>query len=310
MEAEISEQLTRLPEVAPGYLTQADDAVANRPVEMILLAARGSSDNAALYARYLIEVHLKRPVVLAAPSVLTRFQARVQYPPTLAIGISQSGEAPDVSEMIAEMRDQGHCTLAITNTPGRRLSSAAEFTLDLGVGVEHSIAATKTYTATLVALYQTVRALGAALPEPTLPGTAWSKRCRTAAAEEDFGWIVRSQPVFALGRGYRFASAHEAALKLMECALVPCKAYSSADFEHGPKALAGPGSAVVSFDGWKENLADLGATILPVPQTDAPDECIPFFDAVYLQHLALEVARARGLDPDQARFLSKVTQTR
>src|SRR5258708_17293822 len=125
MESEMREQPLLLLQNWPFYDEHLRRILKDERPELILLAARGSSDNAALYARYLIEIYLQIPVVLAAPSVLTRYHAHPKYPRTLAIGISQSGAAPDVSEIIEDMRERGHSTLAITNTAGSRLAKAA-----------------------------------------------------------------------------------------------------------------------------------------------------------------------------------------
>ena len=274
---------------------------------MVLLAARGSSDNAALYARYLIEVHLGVPVSLAAPSVITKYGTDLKYPPCLAVGISQSGAAPDVSEVLGHLRSRGHTTLAVTNTAGSRLTQAAEFSLVLDVGEERSVAATKTYTASLLALYQLVRALGAALPPPAVPDAGFLSACDTLA-QESVGPIVRSRTLFSLARGYSFSSAHETALKLMECALLPCKAYSTADFEHGPKALASHGTAAVVFGEPPLGLEENGCAVVQAP-SGGSEECRPLFDAVFGQLLALYCARARGLDPDAPHNLKKVTET-
>ncbi|MDX2064785.1 MAG: SIS domain-containing protein [Fimbriimonadaceae bacterium] len=309
MEHEIGEQATRLTGQAERYVEQLRQA-ALPEFEMVLLAARGSSDNAALYARYLIEVKLGKPVSMAAPSVWTRLGGQVRFPRCLVVGISQSGAAPDVAEVLEMMREAGHPTLAITNTPGSRLTTVADVTLLLEAGEERSIAATKTYTSTLVALYELVRAFAPdRLPAAALPNEAW---VRTAAdfAEMAAGSLVRSSPVFALGRGYSFSTAMETALKLMECALIPAKAYSSADFEHGPKALAGPGTAAISFDGDKPHLAENGCEVIVAPSpAGVADEIRPVWDVITGQWLALVSARARGLNPDTARFLRKVTTT-
>ena len=283
---------------------------------MVLLAARGSSDNAALYARYLIEVFLQVPVSLAAPSVLTRYDRHVQYTNCLAIGISQSGAAPDVAEVLASLREEGHTTLAITNTAGSRLTVEAEHSLLLDVGLERSVAATKTYSASLLALYEVVRALGAYLPDPSaiLPTDEWVESARVAALQAS-GPVVRNSPVFSLGRGFGFSTAQESALKLMECALIPCKAYSSADFEHGPKALAGHGSAAICFDGPKPDLAAQGCEIIEAPAAPPTSSGAiegilnPIWDIVFGQWLALLSARARGLDPDEPKHIQKVTRT-
>lgn len=310
MEAEIRRQPLVLKEGARNYFQIAKDALQGQDFEVVLLAARGSSDNAALYARYLFEVHLGIPVVLAAPSVLTRFGTKVKFPKALAIGISQSGAAPDVSEVLEYMREAGHCTLAITNTAGSRLTQAAEHSLLLNAGEERSVAATMTYSASLLALYEVVRAATGTLPDPSdaLPDDAWVESA-LQSAQENSGLIVRCQPLFSLARGYGFATAQEVALKLMECALLPCKAYSSADFEHGPKALASYGSAAISFEGDRPDLAAQGCQILVAPTAPAPDVLRPVWDIVFGQWLALCAARARGLNPDKPQHLRKVTET-
>lgn len=309
MEREIEAQAGLLPPLASEYATAARAALEGVRPELVLLVARGSSDNAALYARYLIEIGLGIPVVLAAPSAITRFGAKPKYPPTLAIGISQSGAGPDVSEVLETMRELGHRTLAITNTAGSRMSQAADHTILLNVGEETAVAATKTFSASLLALYQTVRALGANLPEPRLYDAEWIATCRKAA-EEASGTFVRCSPTFALARGYGFGIAHETALKLMECALLPCKAYSVADFQHGPKALAGPGSAALDLSGEAGALAEQGCELVRAPKPEGvPAEVLPIWQVVFGQWLSLFAARARGLDPDAPRHLSKVTQT-
>lgn len=308
MEAEIREQPEVLARGAEAYSEVLRAALDGKRFDMVLLAARGSSDNAALYARYLIEVYLGIPAILAAPSVLTRYHRRVRYENCLAIGISQSGAAPDVAEVICEAREAGHTTLAITNTAGSRLTQEAEFSLLLDAGQENSVAATKTYSASLLALYEAIRALGADLPALALPGEDWAEQTQRAAAETG-GIVVRSQPAFALARGFNFGTAHETALKLMECALIPCKAYSTADFEHGPKALAGYGSAIVSYDGALPNLADQGAQVIPAPIPEVAEPLQPIWNAFFGQWIALTCARARALDPDKPQHLRKVTET-
>jgi len=313
MEREIRQQPQVLADNAPKYLAELREFFAEqRDFDMVLLAARGSSDNAALYARYLIEIHLGIPVSLAAPSVITRYKSNIKYHRCLAIGISQSGAAPDVAEVLGYMKDQGHVTLAITNTPNSRLTTVATKTLLLNCEKEESVAATKTYTSTLLALYQLVRAMGGSLPEPTLPDNNWIEASHDMA-QSFSGPLNRCNPIFAIARGYGFCTALETALKLMECALVPCKAYSAADFEHGPKALAGHGSAAISYFGALTGLRDQGCEILevdrPLPKNEELEPIFPIWDIIVGQWLALHVARSRGLDPDKARHLSKVTET-
>jgi glucosamine--fructose-6-phosphate aminotransferase (isomerizing) len=313
MEREIRQQSSLLAGNASSYFKGLQFVFdGQRDFDMVLLAARGSSDNAALYARYLIEIHLGIPVSLAAPSVITRYKSNIKYRRCLAIGISQSGAAPDVAEVLGYMKDQGHMTLAITNTPESRLTTVATHTLLLNCDKEESVAATKTYTSTLLALYQMVRAMGGSLEEPVLPNDDWINASHDIA-QGFSGPMNRCNPVFAIARGYGFCTALETALKLMECSLVACKAYSAADFEHGPKALAGHGSAAISYFGGLPGLRDQGCEILEVdrPLAKSPElePIYPIWDIIVGQWLALHVARSRGLDPDKARHLSKVTET-
>lgn len=309
MESEIRQQPAVLAANAERYFLQLVESLKGYEFQMVLLAARGTSDNAALYARYLIEIHLGIPVSLAAPSVFTRYHAKVRYPKCLAIGISQSGAAPDVAEVLDELRRQGHATLAITNTPDSKLTQVAEHSLLLEAGPELSVAATKTYTASLLALFQLVRALGAKLEAPmaSLPTQAWEDECRTVAADSS-ELLLRADNVFALARGYDFATAQETALKLMECALLPCKSYSLADFQHGPRAIAGPRAAAIVY-GAVDGL-DL-PTISPpdAPLAPSMQPLTPLWNAIFGQHVALALARARALDPDHPPHLSKVTST-
>lgn len=310
MEKEIAEQPALLEENSERYFGELQHVLAKKNCEMVLIAARGSSDHAALYARYLIEIHLGIPVSLAAPSVLTRYHATVRYPKCLAIGISQSGAAPDVAEVIDALRSQGHVTLGITNEPNSRLSEAAEHTLLLGVGEERSVAATKTYSGSLLALYQLVRAMGGNLPAPesALPNQQWLDEAKSWS-KDAANSVIRAKTVFALARGYDFCTALETALKLMECALLPAKGYSTADFHHGPKAVAGPQALVVGF-------GELGDIPCPVAQAPSPpvldslDALWPIWNIVCGQCLALEVAQRLGLDPDHPPNLHKITSTR
>lgn len=308
MQREIEEQPALLARLSGRYEDNLAAILSNQEFDLILLAARGSSDNAALYARYLIEIHLGIPAVLAAPSVLTRFGRKVRYPRCLAVGISQSGSAPDVSDVLAALRSEGHTTLAITNTPNSRITEAAQHSLFLEAGDERSVAATKTYSTSLLALYQLVRVLGHSLPHPQLPTDQWCAEAH-ATAQADAAKLLELQPAFALGRGYSFSTANETALKLMECALIPCKAYSTADFEHGPKALAGEGCALIAFERLSESLASQGATVLQCPLTVAQEESLPFWQVFYGQWLALCCARLKGEDPDKPQFIQKITRT-
>ncbi len=309
MEAEIREQPSLLEQQSARYFDDLKNCVGQKQFDMALLVARGSSDHAALYLRYLLEIHLGIPVSLAAPSAITRFESRLKYPKCLAVGISQSGAGPDVAEVIAFMRRQGHTTLAITNTSGSRLTEEAEYSLTLGCGTEKAVAATKTYTSSLLACYQLARALGADLIDPAsyLPTDAWVETTH-ASAQESLGAILRSTILFSLGRGYDFSTCQETALKMMECALLPCKAYSLADFEHCPRALAGHGSAAIIYGHAPDGLDATGCLSVLAPAGPA-SPLGPISNVIFGQWLCLLAARARGLNPDAPRNLRKVTLT-
>lgn len=313
MEQEILAQPDLLAPRATQYEAELREILAGESFDIVLLAARGSSDHAALYARYLIEVYLGIPAVLAAPSVWTRFQKKVRFPKCLCIGISQSGAAPDVSEVLEALRDDGHATLAITNTADSRVGESADNTLLLNVAEEHSLAATKTYTASLLAVNRLVAIL-AGEAFPPLPKNLHGELTRAMNDAEDqafarLGPVLRCSPLFVLGRGFSFCTAHETALKLMECSLLTAKSYSTADFSHGPRAIADHGSAAICFSDPPEGLAEQGCAIVQAPEVTLPDPHKPLADIFFGQWLALLAARARGIEPDKAQFLNKVTET-
>lgn len=298
MEREIEEAIELLPERAQEYLKTRIDQT---PYELVVIAARGSSDNAALFLRYLIETHWQIPVAMAAPSVQTVYGKCLRFPKTLGIAISQSGQSPDVVAVIQSLKDQGHHTIAITNEADSPLAKAADQTLHLNVGVEKCVAATKTYSASVLAAYTLV------LHEsPDIPSRGWLKFCQDAATRFAYS-INAARLVFALGRGYTFCTAQETALKLMECALVPCKSYSTADFEHGPKALLSADTIAIVYGKPPEGLNEMSDRMFNIQSTQEIQS--PLWHGILLQCIALETARLRGVDPDAPPNLSKITKT-
>lgn len=313
MEQEIRAQPDLLAPRAAQYEAELRDFLKKESFDIVLLAARGSSDHAALYARYLIEVYLGIPAVLAAPSVWTRFGRKIKYPKCLCIGISQSGAAPDVSEVLSALREDGHSTLAITNNPESRVGESAEFVLPLNVGPEHALAATKTYTASLLAVNRLVAVL-AGNEFPALPANLHRELTQSMLEAEEsalsrLGPVLRCSPLFVLGRGFSFATANETALKLMECALLTAKSYSTADFNHGPRAIADHGSAAICFSDPPEGLEAQGCAVVRAPAVSIEDPHRPIGEIFFGQWLALMAARARGIEPDKAQFVSKITET-
>lgn len=341
MTAEIAEQpavLARLFDEQAGQLAAMRAAIAARQPRFVLLAARGSSDHAALYAKYLIEIRLGLPVGLVSPSTLTVYGARPQLSDVLFLTISQSGGSPDLVDSTAVARRCGALTAALTNDPASELAGAAEHLVDLRAGPERAVAATKSYTAELLALYlllapladpgldlagQVGRLIGAAERTLADPGPV------TAAAERyrDVDRLV------CTGRGFGYPSAREAALKLMETCYLAGQAFSGADLLHGPMAMVEPGLPVIAIntpgaggramlavlDRLRERRAELllvggpaggpGEHRLPVVTEGLVEELFPIVEILPLQQLACRLAILRGGDPDAPRGLAKVTRT-
>jgi glucosamine--fructose-6-phosphate aminotransferase (isomerizing) len=213
-----------------------------------MLAARGTSDNAALYAKYLFEVILGVPTALASPSAFTLYESEMKLDDVLVIGISQSGESKDVLETVRRSGELGASTLSVTNEEGSSMAAAAEFHFSLRAGAEESVAATKTYTAELLVLYLLVQALNGGEE----PG-AEARRLPEAAREVlEASWKGTERYRYAdhlvvTSRGYNLASAKEAALKLMETTYVVAEAFSAADLRHGPIAMIGQDFPVIAI---------------------------------------------------------------
>src|SRR3989442_5694824 len=219
-------------------------------IEHVTLAARGSSDNAATYGKYLFESVAAIVTALAAPSLVTRYDAAPAFGRGAVIGISQSGASPDVAAVVGEGRRAGAVTIALTNSPRSRLAHTAEYVFRLRAGPERAIAATKTYTATCVALAllaaATAEARGrsalslAGLPEAIDEAVSVAADARRLAPR-----IGRADAIVVLGRGYDFPAALETSLKIKELARVWAEPYSSADFAHGPRTLLRPRTPVL-----------------------------------------------------------------
>src|SRR5436309_7670031 len=223
--------------------------------EHLTMAARGSSDNAATYGKYLFEGLARIVTASAAPSLVTRYGTPPRYGGGAVIGISQSGAAPDVSAVIAAARRDGALTIAITNRGSSALARAAEHVFELRCGPERAIAATKTYTTSCVALAMLA---GAAASRPLqfadLPEAMREAVDSEPAAARIARKIGSARALVVLGRGYTYAAALEAALKIKELARVWAEPYSSADFAHGPRTLLERGTPVLLF-------ASIGATL-------------------------------------------------
>ena len=313
--------------------------VAERRPRNVVFVGRGTSDHAALYGAYLTEIRLGIPVGLASPSTITLYGARPDLSDALVIGVSQSGGSPDLSGVLSVARETGALTLAVTNNPDSPLVEAAELSIDVAAGHERAVAATKTYTAELLALLiliEGVRAGDGALPAeeraalatlPELAEEVLADRGADALAQR-YRFASR---ILTTGRGYAYPTARETALKLMETSYLPALAFSGADLLHGPLAMtgldvpvlavvgSGPGGRAMSdvVNRLGERRADVvtvgpadvagAAGRLAVPAVD--ERYAPLLDILPLQKLALSLALARGEDPDAPRGLKKVTST-
>ena len=301
----------------------------SRPVG-VLIAARGSSDHAAIYAKYLLGQRLGVPVALAAPSLVTVYGASLRLEGWLVLAISQSGASPDVVAVLAAARDQGSQTLAITDRQDSDLAGAADEIVPLHVGGERSVAATGTFTASLYAIAHLCAGWEAreadeeldAVPHLLASALECEGQIRSLAAQ-----LAEAEALVVIGRGFGFPVALEWSLKLKEVAAVSAEAFSAADYRHGPIALASSGAPVLVCDcaasvrpelsELEQELRACGAQVVRVSDGEAatvrlalgPEWLAAVPAAVPGQLLALHLARARGLDPDQAHGLRKVTKT-
>ena len=251
---EIHEQpqsLARLLERQTNNIQKIANEIRKFHPSYAFIAARGTSDNAARYANYLFGAHNRLPVALAAPSLFSIYHQPPRMKDALVIVVSQSGQSPDIVSVLEEGRRQGRPTLAITNVSDSPAARAADFVIDLCAGQERAVAATKTYTAELLAMAMLSTALGRRQKDwdtlARLP--AWADAALTARGEDEslaqrFRYLSHCA---VLGRGYNYATAFEWALKLKELAYLTAEPYSSADFQHGPIAMVDPGFAVLAI---------------------------------------------------------------
>ncbi|MEK6222819.1 MAG: SIS domain-containing protein, partial [Chloroflexota bacterium] len=216
-----------------------------RDFQYIFLTARGTSDNAGLYAKYLLGINNGIPTALAAPSIFSMYGQTPKLANALVLGISQSGQSPDIVSVLQEARKQEALTLAITNAPDSPLAQTAEFSIDIFAGEEKAVAATKTYTAQLVAVAMLAFALSGNTDNKNILGKLPDLIRQALTLEEKIARIVQRYFYMSqcaiLGRGYNYATAFEWALKLKELSYIVAEPYSSADFQHGPIAIVDRG---------------------------------------------------------------------
>ncbi|MFF7209982.1 SIS domain-containing protein [Streptomyces sp. NPDC008238] len=340
MSGEMAEQpavLRRILEEGAPRIRRIAEEIAARGPRFVLLTARGTSDNAALYAKYLVEVVLGKPAGLTSMSTTTAYGARPDLTDCLVVTVSQSGGSPDLVASTRAAREAGAITLAVTNNADSPLAEVSEFHIDVLAGPEKALPATKTYTAELLALYLFVEGLrggdGSAakvLPELAEQILARQDEVRTLAARYRF-----AERLVLTSRGYGYPTAKEAALKLMETSYIPALSFSGADLLHGPLAMVDNVSPVIAIvtegKGGEalrpvlDRLRGRGADLVVIgdqasvdaasagfvlPTGGVAEEVQPILEILPLQMLAYEVTMARGQDPDAPRALAKVTETR
>ncbi|HEU4975648.1 MAG TPA: SIS domain-containing protein [Baekduia sp.] len=337
MAAEMAEQPRVLAELAgrrPDLVARVR-AVLPQPLAGIVLVARGSSDNAAIYGRYVLELAAGRPVALAAPSLLTRYGARDDLSGWLAIGVSQSGRTPEIVAVLEAYRAAGACAIAVTNDRSGPLAAAADATLDTAAGAERAVPATKTVTAQLAAFAILAEAAArdgrlpwGAADWSSLPAAVEALLSDAAPAERAAEKIAGAAGLVAIARGLLLGAALEAALKLKETTGILAEGASAADFLHGPIAIVRRELPVVTFAApgpTTRDVEELAAAVrerggrvlrcapgegadLPLP-ADVPEGLAAIPAVVRAQQLARATALARGVDPDAPFGLSKVTAT-
>ena len=310
--------------------------IGRRKPRFVLLTGRGTSDNAAYYAKYLIEVLLGVPAGLTSMSTATAYGAKPDLSDVLSITVSQSGGSPDLVAYTEMAKAAGALTLAVTNVADSPVNQASELALDVLAGPEKALPATKTYTAELLTLYLLIDAvrggdgsLAAKLPE--LAASVQERREEVVGLAERYRFASR---LVITSRGYGYPTAREAALKVMETSYLPAHAFSGADLLHGPLAMVDNVSPVIAIasagaggtalepvlDRLRERGADLvvvgsaqhvaGASAGFTLPSGVAEEVAPVLEILPLQQLAYEVTVARGLNPDAPRALAKVTETK
>src|ERR1700730_4660683 len=337
---EIREQpvaLERTLSAEHGPIEELRKVLARERPRLIMLAARGTSDNAAQFGRYLLEITTGIPVTLAAPSIFTLYNAPFQFDGVLVIAISQSGESTDTNLVLERARQQGARTIGITNEASSTLARLAEYPFLVHGGREQSVAATKTYTGQLLVLYMLAHALGANIALDDLARLPdWTSRALTLEPEvarraERYRFMDHAVVV---GRGLNYANAFEFALKLMETCYVVAERFSSADFLHGPIAMVEASFPAflfapsgVTWPGLREMIEKLGklqAEMLVItdqsnPEARAlgdhaitlpfslPELLTPIPYIIPAQLFSARLAEEKGFNPDEPRTLSKVT---
>ena len=337
---EITEQpvvLERTIQSERAKVEKLGEFLRGKDIDLIVLVARGSSDNASLFGRYLLEVTTGIPVSLSAPSVYTLYNAKLNLKRSLVIGVSQSGEGTDINTVLESAKDSGAFTIGITNEADSSMSKIADETLLIHAGREKSVAATKTYTGQMLHFYMLAAALADEKNKinfekiPHFAAQALQLRHEVEQLVERY---VFMENCVVVGRGMNYGNSYELALKLMETCYVVAERFSSADFFHGPLAIVERRFPAILFaptgvtkqssiDLLKrlqelhadsltitndEEIAGLSSRSLMMPK-DIDEFLSPIPFILPAQLFAALLSQAKGIDADAPRSLSKVTRT-
>lgn len=342
LHSEILEQPQRLASLLKNQkqtVIEIARAIQKQNVPYVFLAARGTSDNAGRYANYLWGAYNQIPIALATPSLFTYYQSPPRLQNALVIGVSQSGQSPDIVSVIEEGRRQKCLTLAITNNLDSPLAKSAELVLDIQAGAEEAVAATKTYTTELMALAMLSAALenSASRWDELAAVPAWAEQALTH--DSDIARMAQRyrymQQCVVLGRGFNYATAFEWALKLKELTYIIAEPYSSADFQHGPIAMIEGGFPVMAIapsgkvhDTMKdmltrlrnqqdaelvvisddEDVLALAQSPIPLPP-QIPEWLTPLVGILPAQLFACHLTTVKGFNTDKPRTIKKITET-
>ena len=319
-------------------MAQLVAAMQGNPVTHVIIAARGTSDNAGRYAQYVLGALNRLPVALATPSLFSLYNTPPQMANALVLGISQSGQSPDIVAVLAEAQRQGVLTAALTNESESPLAKAADFVIPLCAGNERAVAATKTYTASLaaVALFSAMLA-GDEVRLAELEAVPDAMAKTLGMGMEIAGISLRYRYMnhcVVIGRGFNYATAFEMALKLKELTYTIVEPYSSADFLHGPLALIDDGFPVIvvaptgvllpEIVDFIDTLQARGAEVIGVSDDEGvlamvrvglkmpaslPEWLSPLTTIVAGQLFAMHLTQVKGYNPDSPRGIQKVTET-
>jgi glutamine---fructose-6-phosphate transaminase (isomerizing) len=342
-EREIREQpdvLERLLDSCGPAVTALARDIQSRQVIYVLIAARGTSDNAGIYAKYLLAAYNGLPVAMTTPSLYTFYRKPPRLKDVLVMGISQSGQSEDVLEVIQEAGRQGAVTACLTNDPSSPIARSSRHVIDLQAGAEKAVAATKTFTASLAVIARLSVALSG---DKTMLSALRETPKHVSSVLRSADPLIRDkaeryrymQRCVVIGRGFTYPTAFETSLKMKELTYVTAEPYSSADFLHGPVAmiddgfpvyliaadgalsphfteiagqLAGRGAEIIAASNCPEVLS-AARTPIPLP-AEVPEWLFPIPGVVPGQLFAMRLALAKGFDPDSPRGLHKVTVTR